>query len=80
MVAVKQMKLADMPKAEAQAMMLEIDLLKKLNHSNIVKYIGFIKTREHLFIVLEFCENGSLSTTVKKFGQISENLVAVYIY
>lgn len=31
----------------------EIDLLKKLNHPNIVQYIDTIQTTEHLHIVLE---------------------------
>ena len=31
----------------------EIDLLKKLRHDNIVKYIGYSKTKEYLNIVLE---------------------------
>jgi serine/threonine protein kinase len=37
---------------------MEIDLLKKLNHANIVKYIDSIRTEHHLHIVLEFMENG----------------------
>lgn len=31
----------------------EIDLLKKLNHPNIVQYIDTIQTEGHLHIVLE---------------------------
>ncbi|KAG5635282.1 hypothetical protein H0H81_011830, partial [Sphagnurus paluster] len=57
----------------------EIDLLKNLNHENIVKYKGFVKTREYLYIILEFCENGSLHNISKRFGKFPENLVAVYI-
>jgi serine/threonine protein kinase len=33
--------------------MLEIDLLKNLNHPNIVKYQGFVKSIESLYIILE---------------------------
>lgn len=32
----------------------EIDLLKKLHHVNIVKYLGWNQTKEHLFIILEY--------------------------
>ncbi|KAI9801337.1 MAG: hypothetical protein M1825_003315 [Sarcosagium campestre] len=52
-VAVKQIKLADLPKSELRVIMLEIDLLKNLNHANIVKYHGFVKSAESLYIVLE---------------------------
>ncbi|KAL8711288.1 MAG: hypothetical protein Q9220_004185 [cf. Caloplaca sp. 1 TL-2023] len=40
-VAVKQVKLADLPKSELRVITLEIDLLKNLDHPNIVKYHGF---------------------------------------
>ncbi|KAF9546289.1 hypothetical protein EC957_009902 [Mortierella hygrophila] len=58
---------------------MEIDLLKKLNHANIVKYYGFEKTTEYLNIILEFCENGSLSSLCKNFGKLPEHLGATYI-
>ncbi|KAG8969493.1 hypothetical protein FRC03_002354, partial [Tulasnella sp. 419] len=78
-VAVKQIQLSNIPKTELGEIMSEIDLLKNLNHPNIVKYKGYVKTRENLFIVLEFCENGSLHNICKKFGKFPENLVGVYI-
>ncbi|KAL5482758.1 CDC15_2 [Sanghuangporus weigelae] len=78
-VAVKEIQLANIPKAELGEIMSEIDLLKNLNHANIVKYKGFLNTREFLYIILEFCENGSLHNICKKFGKFPENLVAVYI-
>ena len=37
--------------------MQEIDLLKNLNHANIVKYQGFVKTADNLYIILEYCED-----------------------
>ena len=35
-------------------MQIEIDLLKNLNHANIVKYNGFVKSAESLYIILEY--------------------------
>jgi serine/threonine protein kinase len=52
-VAVKQIKLLDIPSDELTTIMMEIDLLKKLNHSKIVKYLGSIKTKDYLNIILE---------------------------
>ncbi|KAG2092487.1 uncharacterized protein F5147DRAFT_822346 [Suillus discolor] len=78
-VAVKEIQLSNIPKGELGQIMSEIDLLKNLNHPNIVKYKGFVKTREYLYIILEFCENGSLHNICKRFGKFPENLVAVYI-
>ncbi|KAF8208416.1 hypothetical protein K438DRAFT_1812186 [Mycena galopus ATCC 62051] len=78
-VAVKEIQLSNIPKGELGEIMSEIDLLKNLNHENIVKYKGFVKTREYLYIILEFCENGSLHNISKRFGKFPESLVAVYI-
>lgn len=77
-VAIKQIKLANIPKSDLALIMTEIDLLKELNHSNIVQYNGSVKTKDHLNIVMEYCENGSLLHICKKYGNMPENLVAVY--
>ncbi|CAG8359351.1 unnamed protein product [Penicillium salamii] len=78
-VAVKQIKLTDLPKSELRVIMLEIDLLKNLDHPNIVKYHGFVKSAETLNIILEYCENGSLHSIAKNFGRFPENLVGLYM-
>ncbi|KAH9950642.1 kinase-like protein [Amylocystis lapponica] len=78
-VAIKEIQLSNIPKSEIGQIMSEIDLLKNLNHPHIVKYKGFEKTREYLYIILEFCENGSLHNICKRFGKFPETLVGVYI-
>jgi serine/threonine protein kinase len=80
-VAIKQISLSGVSQENLQSVMGEIDLLKTLNHKNIVKYIGSFKTRTHLYIILEFMENGSLSSVIKpnRFGVFPESLVAIYI-
>lgn len=78
-VAVKQIKLTDLPKSELRMIESEIDLLKNLHHDNIVKYIGFVKSVDCLNIILEYCENGSLHSICKSYGKFPENLVGVYM-
>ncbi|KZT69616.1 Pkinase-domain-containing protein [Daedalea quercina L-15889] len=78
-VAIKEIQLSNIPKSEIGQIMSEIDLLKNLNHPNIVKYKGFEKTPDYLYIILEFCENGSLHNICKRFGKFPETLVGVYI-
>ncbi|KAL1907183.1 Protein kinase of the Mitotic Exit Network [Sporothrix stenoceras] len=78
-VAVKQIKLTDLPKSELRMIEAEIDLLKNLHHDNIVKYIGFVKSVDCLNIILEYCENGSLHSICKAYGKFPENLVGVYM-
>ncbi|KAI0386938.1 cell division control protein [Hypomontagnella monticulosa] len=78
-VAVKQIKLSNLPNSELRMIEAEIDLLKNLNHDNIVKYIGFVKSVDSLNIILEYCENGSLHSICKAYGKFPENLVGVYM-
>ncbi|KAL1807525.1 hypothetical protein ACET3Z_024515 [Daucus carota] len=80
-VAIKQVSLGNIPQEDLNIIMQEIDLLKNLNHKNIVKYLGSSKTKSHLHIILEYVENGSLANIIKptKFGPFPESLVAVYI-
>ena len=59
-VAIKQVSLENIAHEDLSSIMLEIDLLKALNHKNIVKYLGSFKTKSHLYIILEFVENGAL--------------------
>ncbi|KAH8911917.1 hypothetical protein BR93DRAFT_942186 [Coniochaeta sp. PMI_546] len=72
-VAVKQIKLGDLPKSELRMIEAEIDLLKNLH------YIGFVKSADCLNIILEYCENGSLHSICKAYGKFPENLVGVYM-
>ncbi|KAI9480297.1 MAG: kinase-like domain-containing protein [Benjaminiella poitrasii] len=75
-VAIKRVKLED--ESLYKEIMKEVNILKALSHSNVVKYIGFIPTQDYLNIVLEYAENGSLLATLKAFGAFPEKLVASF--
>ena len=79
MVAIKEVQLRGESKDQLQLLQREIDLLKLLKNPYIVEYRESFNTRDTLFIVMEFVENGSLSTIVKKFGTLRESLVSIYI-
>lgn len=53
-VAIKQVRLENLGAADLKNMEMEIDLLKNLNHANIVKYNGFVRSVESLYIILEY--------------------------
>jgi serine/threonine protein kinase len=54
MVAIKQVKLKGINDKELAAIMSEVNLLKRLDHTNIVKYLGIVRTPEHLNFILEY--------------------------
>jgi hypothetical protein len=79
MVAIKQVSRGKVNNTEIASILSELDLLKELNHPNILSYKGFIKTNEHINIVLDFVEGGSLHSILEKFGPIPERLAVCYV-
>ncbi|KAG2186391.1 hypothetical protein INT43_002829, partial [Umbelopsis isabellina] len=75
--AIKRIKI-ELQEGVDQEMMQEVELLKSMDHPNVVKYIGCVRTKKFLDVILEFVESGSLLSTLKSFGTFSENLVAAY--
>jgi len=55
----------------------EIDLLKTLNHKNIVKYLGSYNDSDCINIFLELVSGGSLERIYKTYP-MNENLLRVY--
>jgi hypothetical protein len=66
-VCVKIIKIKNIPKKEREATKLEVDLLKRLNHPNIVGYVdSFLsKNQESLCICMEYCDGGDLASQIK---------------
>ncbi len=42
----------------------EIELMQKLDHPNIVKYYDVVKTATHWYIIMEYCNSGTLTDVV----------------
>jgi len=58
--------------------MREVDILKKLDNSHIVKFIESFDIQNCLYFILEYVEGGSLHKILNKFGALPENLVGIY--
>ena len=56
----------------------EIDILRKLDHPNIVKIIEYYETAEAYYIITEFCEKGELYGYINH--EYSERQLAVLFY
>lgn len=48
--------------------MREIEIIKKLNHKNIVKYYDTIKTEDYWYIVTEYCNSGTLEDVINNLS------------
>ena len=61
----------------------EINILKQLNHPNIIKYEDIKKTKDYYYIVTEYCNGGNLSTFlekyIKKYGKAFSEEIVQYL-
>ncbi|KAL7417452.1 kinase-like domain-containing protein [Mrakia frigida] len=79
MHAIKRIRLEGLQEDDITQLMKEVELLKRLAHPSIVKYEGMMRDEDTLNIILEYIENGSLGSTLKSFGDLTEHLVSSYV-
>ncbi|GJJ08241.1 hypothetical protein Clacol_002450 [Clathrus columnatus] len=78
LMAVKQVQV---PKAttddskEMDAFAAENDILKDLDHPNIVQHLGFERSVDYLNIFLEYVPGGSIGGCIQKYGQFDSDTV-----
>jgi hypothetical protein len=78
LMAVKQMATDEVSRRELSSLENEINLVRNLKHSNIVRYIGTELTPSSLSIFLEYVPGGSLKTLIDKFGSLEESVAKSY--
>lgn len=60
-VAIKKMDLPSFKEAEGEReFRVEVDILSRLDHPNLVSLIGYCADGKHRFLVYEFMQNGNL--------------------
>ncbi|KAI8980739.1 kinase-like domain-containing protein [Trametes punicea] len=57
-----------------EALKLESETLKDLDHPNIVQYLGFEETPTFLSIFLEYVPGGSIASCLRKHGRFDEEV------
>ncbi|CAD8058745.1 unnamed protein product [Paramecium sonneborni] len=66
-VAIKQIHKADLQNADDEEHLLnEINILKRIKNPNIIEILDVLQTKDHYYIVLEYCNLGDLDSLLKQ--------------
>ncbi|KAG8884245.1 hypothetical protein FRB97_004750 [Tulasnella sp. 331] len=60
------------------AIKAERDTLERLDHPNIVQYLGFEQTTEFFNVFLEYVPGGSIGSCLRKQGKFDEDVVRLF--
>ena len=65
-----------MSQEDIKSVFTEIEMLKKLQHSNIARIYEYQESQEKMYIFMEFCLNGELFNFINSKGPLSEKFAA----
>ncbi|KAM6934541.1 mitogen-activated protein kinase kinase kinase 19 [Xenentodon cancila] len=84
LIAVKQVNLnssdADAAKKEYCRLQGEVELLKTLEHINIVSFLGTSLYQHVVSIFMEYIPGGSIASIIHRFGPLPEQVLALYTH
>lgn len=78
-VAVKCVLKKSLNKISTENLLTEIELLKTLKHEHIVQLKDFEWDKHYIYLIMEFCNGGDLSTFLKLKKALHENLVRKFL-
>ena len=58
----------------------EIQMLKCLNHVNVIKIYNILEDSNRFYIIMEYCENGELFNRIVEKKRLSEDESAIFYY
>jgi serine/threonine protein kinase len=61
----KRINYEHMPAKDRDHVAVEVQMLSRLNHPNIVTYKDHMEDDQNLFIIMGYCEDGDLHTKIK---------------
>ena len=77
--AMKVIKKKTKSATEEESLMNEINILRKLEHPNILKITDFFNLKNEYNIITEYCQEGELFDEIKANAPFSEALIGWYM-
>ncbi|XP_015120414.1 serine/threonine-protein kinase ULK3 [Diachasma alloeum] len=78
-VAIKCVDSTTLSKSAIDNLLTEINLLKILKHENIVSMKDFFWHEGRIYIVMEYCDGGDLSSFIKRKSQLPETVCRKFL-
>ncbi|CAD8137875.1 unnamed protein product [Paramecium octaurelia] len=78
-MAVKQVFIQNFNDQRVIQLQKEIQMLSKLQHPNIVRYLGCEQKNQFINIFLEYVSGGSVQSMLERFGCFKESLIKTYL-
>ena len=87
-VAIKQMSLSSLDQRALSKLLNEIEVMKTLDHPNIVKLLRVMKTPRYVFLIMELCTGGELydglasrgAYNMKRVASLTEQMLSAIRY
>ncbi|KAI4205899.1 MAG: hypothetical protein LQ350_000084 [Teloschistes chrysophthalmus] len=73
-VAIKVVRKFEMNSSQRANILKEVQIMRQLDHPNIVKLVDFSESRQYYYIVLELCPGGELFHQIVRLTYFSEDL------
>jgi len=74
-VAIKCIKISTLSTKSKDNLINEINILRKIDHKNVVQMKKFTWDAKNIYLILEYCPGGNLAELIKSKGKLSEFLV-----
>lgn len=62
-------------KSQRQRVLQEVHALRAIKHERALKFVAWYETRNHLWLVLEYCVGGTLLNVLKQDGRLPESSI-----
>ncbi|GAB6019905.1 Serine/threonine-protein kinase ulk3 [Chamberlinius hualienensis] len=78
-VAIKCVEKNSLNKSATENLLTEISILKKLKHDHIVQMLDFLWDDNYIYIIMEYCGGGDLSSFIKSRRNLPERVVRKFL-
>ena len=65
-------------KGQQQRVLQEVQVLRELSHVNVLKFVAWYKTQNHVWLILEYCVGGDLYTLLQQDLKLPEPSITTF--